>query len=208
MNSISTLHFLVKSTSGVTTDKFLIKDLTGTSGRLDIIFRCVLAAFSFGINNICFHTVLHGPPNAPKAVEFDGNQLETLPIDEIGMAKLFQSFLQPGVSNLPKGVMITKTSFVQLTQKLGQKGPLFLLKEGATPIQEYINDNLENISSNSSLNFVLSDSVDLERNEEDFLINTLYAIPISLGANSYLASHCIIFLLMKMKQHNIWNSEA
>lgn len=204
MYSIPALHFLVKSTSGLTTDKFLIKDLTGTSGRLDIIFRCVLAAFSFGLHNIFFHTVLHGPPDPPKAVEFDGNQLDVLPVDEIEMAKLFQLFLKPGVSSLPQGIKMSTTSFVQVIKNLAQDGPLFLLKEGATPIQEYINNNLERISSKSSLNFILSDSVDLECDEEEYLINHLDAIPISLGAESYLASHCIIFLLMKMKQHGFW----
>ena len=196
MPSIINFHFLVKSTKGVTTNKFLIKDLTGTSGRLDIIFRCIQATFSFGYKNIIFHTVLCGPPNPPKSLDFIGNQLKDLPLDEIRMARLFQGILK---GSQFEGISITDKSFLQLASELTQIGPIVLLQEDSLPYSDYLNE-LNKVKENiESLTFILSDHIDLEPSEKDLLRNKLGATLISLGSESYLASHCIIFLLMKLK---------
>lgn len=191
----------MKSTNGITSHKFLIKDLTGTSGRLDIIFRCILAAFSFGKGNIFFHTVLCGPPNPPKSLEFIGNQLDALPIDEIRMAKQFQNLLDSNQKDHVKGITLATKSFLNLASELAQKGPLLLLQENSLPIWEYLNEIKEKKTKISSLIFVLSDHIDLDPDEKEFLMKQLGAIPVGLGSQSYLASHCITFLLMELKKY-------
>ncbi|NVM30084.1 MAG: hypothetical protein HWN65_14670 [Candidatus Helarchaeota archaeon] len=192
------LHFLVKSTKGVTSNKFLIKDLTGTSGRLDIIFRCLLAAFSFGSRNIFFHAVLNGPPNPPKALTFNGNRVGELPIDEIGMAHLFQTLLDPTKPLQKEGITLVHRSFLDLASELAQEGPVFLLKENFPPFKESLVDLQKEKHAIHSIIFILSDHIDLEPQEEEFLINKLQATRVNLGSRSYLASHSIIFLLMKL----------
>ena len=59
-------HFYVKSHAKTSPD-INLKDLPGSAGRLDIVARCINAAFwlSYGIRkNVVFHTILHGEPNA------------------------------------------------------------------------------------------------------------------------------------------------
>ncbi|MHA1264296.1 MAG: hypothetical protein ACTSRS_03595 [Candidatus Helarchaeota archaeon] len=186
----------MKSTKGVTSDRFLIKDLTGTTGRLDIIFRCILAAFIFGKRNIFFHTTLHGPPNPPITFEFNGNKLENLPLDEIRMARLFQTLLHPTNPPFYKGIIRSRKPFFEIATELSQLGPLFLLKESAPSFQ----DILTSLPPASIFTFILSDFVDLQPSEERLLIKELHARPISLSLTSYLASHCIIFVLMHLRK--------
>jgi tRNA (pseudouridine54-N1)-methyltransferase len=178
----------------------LIRDLTGTSGRLDIICRCLLGAFSFGYQNTFFHTVLNGPPIPPKAVEFIGNFLDPLPPDEIGVAKLFQALLMPLDSNHYKGILLTTKSFLEVSSALAQQGPLFLLQENAAPLRDQLEPFAKSESAFESVTFVLGDHFDLTKEENRFLLEELEAIPVSLGAESYLASHCIVFVMMELKK--------
>ncbi|HUX98807.1 MAG TPA: hypothetical protein VMV49_04590 [Candidatus Deferrimicrobium sp.] len=190
----------MKSTDGVTSNKFSTKNLTSTSGRLDIIFRCLLAAFSFDYTNIIFHTVLNGPPNPPKALKFVGNQIDPLPIDEIGMAQLFQMILDPNNSKQLEGVYLTNSAFLQVAQELAQEGPLILLQEKTLPLQDYFNELKNKVINLDSIIFILGDSLDLKNDELEFLVKELNAIPVTLGSQSYLASHCIVFVLMELEK--------
>jgi tRNA (pseudouridine54-N1)-methyltransferase len=192
----------VKSTKGVTSPKFLIRDLAGTSGRLDIICRCLLGAFSFGYQDIFFHTVLNGPPAPPKAIEFFGNFLEPLPSDEIGVAKLFQALLVPQIGEYSKGIRVTSASFLEVSSALAQQGPLFLLQEKVAPLRERLATFAKSKAALESVSFVLGDHLDLTEEENRFLKEELEAIPVSLGAESYLASHCIVFVLMELQKFN------
>ena len=192
----------MKSTKGLTSNEFLIKDLTGTSGRLDIICRCLLATFSFGYYDIFFHTVLCGPPSPPKSVEFIGNLMEPLPSDELGVAKLFQILLNSQDTEQLKGIVLAKKSFFQLASELAQEGILFLLRETAVPFQEQLRQLDSSKAENQSLSFILGDHVDLTYQECEFLIENLGATGVSLGPQSYLASHCIIYVLMELKKRN------
>jgi len=198
--SIFQIHFLVKSTRGITSNKFSIKDLAGTSGRLDIICRCLLATVSFGYQNIFFHTVLYGPPSPPKSIEFIGNIIKPLPSDEIRVAKLFQTLLNPQNTAQIKGIIVRNKSFAQIASELAQDGQLLLLQEKGLQLWEQLSKLDEPQFENQSLSFVLGDHVDLTSQEIEFLIEQLRAIPVSLGTQSYLASHCIIYSLIELKK--------
>lgn len=182
----------------MTTHKFLLKDITGTSGRLDIICRCLIAAFSLGYEEIEFHTVLHGPPNPPVALEFDGSILKALPHDEISLARLLQQLLDPKAS-IPLGIQRSKKTFINIVQDLRTRGPVLLLKEG----YPHISLALERLSRikpiPKALSFVLSDLIDLTSEEEAILISELECQPVGLGRQSYLASHCIILLRLALQ---------
>ncbi len=167
---------------------------------MDIIFRCLLAAFTFGPQHISFHAVLNGPPDPPKTVSFEGAELDPLPIDEIQVAKLFQQILDPDQLSQHAGISITAKSFRAMATSLSAKGKLFLLKENAEQFQTHLPHVLAGEDAGPAMIFVLGDHMDLEQEEEDFLIEKQGAIPISLGTKSYLASHCIAFLLMALKK--------
>ncbi|MHA1276088.1 MAG: hypothetical protein ACTSQ8_02775 [Candidatus Helarchaeota archaeon] len=194
---IPLLHFLIKSTKGITSNEFLIQNLPGSSGRLDIVLRCILAAFTFGTQGIYIHSILNGPPSPPKAIHFTGEQLHELPIDEIEMAKLFREILDPTNPIQKAGISITADSFLDTAANLGKIGTLFLLKEDA-PLFNY---HFVEEKKGTTTSFILSDHLNLEAAEENYLINELGATPINLGPKSYLASHCIIFLLMELQNY-------
>jgi tRNA pseudouridine-54 N-methylase len=145
--------------------------------------------------------VLNGPPDPPIALTFVGNQMEPLPLDEIGIAQLFQRILDPNPTRI-KGISLTKKSFLQVAQELAQAGRLLLLQENTRPLWDYL-DTLKNQDLDfESIAFILGDSLDLKKEEEELLLNDLGALPVSFGLHSYLASHCIIFTLMELKKIN------
>ena len=102
--------------------------------------------------------------------------------------------------NSVKGISVSNHTFLQVAENLSKKGPLILLKEGAPMFSQYLADNTGELLDQSSLTFVLSDYVDLELDEEDYILNKLKATTIGFGTQSYLASHCIVFLLMEWRR--------
>jgi tRNA pseudouridine-54 N-methylase len=136
-------------------------------------------------------------------VSFKGAQLDTLPIDEIRVARLFQTLLDPEHSPQYAGISITAKSFREMAASVSAEGVLFLLTERGDQFQTHLPRVLAGEHAGGAISFVLGDHMDLEREEEDFLIETLGAIPISLGAKSYLASHCIVFLLMTLQKYKV-----
>jgi len=117
------------------------------------------------------------------------------------LARLFQRLLDPQHPASIKGIVVSNTSFLQVAENLSKEGALFLLKEGSPAFPQYLKDNIEGVLDQSSLTFILSDYTDLEQDEEQFFLKNLNATPISLGTQSHLASHCIIFLLLELQKY-------
>lgn len=123
-----------------------------------------------------------------------------LPSDELGVAKLFQTLLTPQSDEYFKGIRITPTSFPDVSSLLAQQGPLFLLQENATPLRNRLATVAKSKGAFESVSFVLGDHLDLTNEENRFLLEELESIPVGLGVESYLASHCIVFVLMELKK--------
>src|SRR5271166_6138726 len=67
-------YFVVIGQNATASDDFLLDDLPGTSGRLDVLLRCVRAAtlFSHGLRrDVVVYLVLGGGPRAPRVLRFD-----------------------------------------------------------------------------------------------------------------------------------------
>ncbi|MBD3227272.1 MAG: hypothetical protein GF329_03710 [Candidatus Lokiarchaeota archaeon] len=65
------LEIIMEAKKARTAPNFLIKDIPGTSGRLDVVMRCFLSTFSFPgeINrDIIFTVVLMGLPDPPQTL--------------------------------------------------------------------------------------------------------------------------------------------
>src|SRR5580700_751427 len=78
---------------------FLLNDLAGTSGRLDVLVRCVRAAMlvSHGLRrDTVVYLVLLGEPSAPKTLRFDGAAARFIRPEERALASLAQKMLGAG----------------------------------------------------------------------------------------------------------------
>ena len=129
--------------------------------------------------------------------------MSPLPADELRVAKLFQTLLDPQNTVQTDGITIANKSFAQVASELAQDGLLFLLQENALQLREQLPQFNDPQFENQSLSFVLGDHVDLTSQETEFLTNQLGAIAVGLGPQSYLASHCIIYVLMELQKMNL-----
>lgn len=89
-------HFVVIGQKATASPGFLLDDLPGTSGRLDLLLRCVRAALlvSHGVRrDTRVYLVLLGGPDAPRTVRIDGAIAEYLRPDERSMATRVQKAL-------------------------------------------------------------------------------------------------------------------
>lgn len=94
-----TRRFVVVGQRAATSDGFLLDDLPGTSGRLDLLLRCVRAALltSHGIRHqVVVYLVLQGPPRGPRTIRIDGSFVRFVRPDERSLAVLAKKILARG----------------------------------------------------------------------------------------------------------------
>jgi tRNA (pseudouridine54-N1)-methyltransferase len=80
-----------------TSPDFLLVDIPGTSGRLDVLLRCLRAALlvSHGLRrDTCVYLVLLGSSDQPRTVRVDGSAAKYLRPDERSLATLLQKVLR------------------------------------------------------------------------------------------------------------------
>ncbi len=183
-------HFYVKS-HAKTTPSINLKDLPGSAGRLDVIARCINAAFwlSYGIRrNVVFHTILHGGPNPPIYIRMEGEKLRKVSPDERNIAIFIKKALErmkedKEIESTP-GIFVSKKNFQQLLEENKDKDFYILDEKGKS---------IERVEISSIPFFFLGDYMDLEDEEKEMLYD-YGAQPISIGEKSYLSSHCIVII--------------
>ena len=167
---------------------FLLRDIPGTSGRLDVICRSALA---------CHLT-------APKesatlfGVLGSGNEAVTLYFstlagfqDEISLARVVQDLVLVYTGyreDLPPEypqITLLNYTFVQLLEHLRPFGPIVYLSDDG--------DDLKTLPLTNNTTFVLGSHVDLGEYERE-LLTQFDAKTVSIGPQKYLSSHCIAYL--------------
>ncbi len=181
--------FLLKSATAHTASDFDLRQVASTSGRLDIISRCIIAAFSGskGLRpDVRFAAVLEGPPHPPLTLETSSDQLTEVPRDEVKVASsIFNAMSTQSVVN---GFTLKRGSFDLAVRILHTpKRPLFYLHEGGEDLESLRGRSFEEIG------FILGDQVGLNAETERFL-DSMRVPRISIGPRSYLSSSCIIFV--------------
>ena len=91
-----TRRFVVIGQQATASPDFSLLDLPGTSGRLDVLLRCVRAALlvSHGLRrDTIVYLVLQGGPDAPRVLRLDGNDIRFVRPDERSLALLVQKAL-------------------------------------------------------------------------------------------------------------------
>ena len=207
-------NFIIVGHRAVTDSNFSLNDLPGSGGRMDILARCINAAFvlSHGIRkDVEVAVLLLGPEEPPKSVRFVGAVLKYLNPDERSTGALIRNALvkhsamktnsnpeQPITSGTFKdeiksspGVYISSTDLKGLLKFYSGKSQIVYLLESAPNISETkigVDDE--------DLTFILSDDKDLTEDEEK-MIRKYSKAEFSVGPEILHSEHCITIV------HNI-----
>lgn len=181
--------FLLKASTAHTAPDFDLRQVASTSGRLDIICRCIQAAFTGpkGIRaDVEFTAVLEGPPHPPLAIKLSSTQLRELPADEETIASWILNSMQPNSGS--NGLLLRRESFEKAVRGIrsSNRSVFYLHEDG---------EDLETLKGRgfSEVGFILGDQVGLDAASERFL--DAQGIPrLSIGPRSYLSSSCIVFV--------------
>jgi tRNA (pseudouridine54-N1)-methyltransferase len=192
--------FFVKSAT-VDLSKFNIKDIPGSSGRLDVISRCILSALFSGsilTKNIQIWTFLD---NYGTYI-FDSNflDIESFPKNEILLAEYFVQL----INKTKKGEKQPETPLKQVKYSnldifgairnfIDLKYKIYVLKENGADFR----DIFSRLSSNDNLLFIVGDQTGNFLNSEELKLMNLTNL--SLGNRSYLASSTIRLIKINLQ---------
>jgi tRNA (pseudouridine54-N1)-methyltransferase len=137
--------FVIIGRTATASSDFLLDDLAGSSGRLDVLTRCVRAALltSHGVRKDAdVFLVLLGGERAPRTVRIQGETAKFLRPDERSLAVLLQKSLAShadddatGFVDLRHGVSLSRGGVVELLPMFEGR-PLYVLSEGAPDVRE------------------------------------------------------------------------
>jgi len=182
-------RFVVVGHRATTSPEFSFEDLSGATGRLDILLRCVNSAFFISHDirrDVEIHLILQGPPNPPRTIRFVGSELKYLNPDERSTAALVRSALiqkSEGEMKSSPGIYVSSRSYSDVTSMLAKQSHLYYLKEDGHDIRRLP-------SFEEDVTFVLGDDMDLTPEEEE-LLEEYEPIKVSLGPTSLHADHCL-----------------
>ena len=181
--------FIIPGHRVVTGGDFSLNDLSGSTGRLDILLRCVNSAFflSNGLRkDVLLYLVLLGPPAPPRAVKFVGSELRYLNPDERSTAALVRTALLrkcgPDWQRSTPGIYCAKKGFAEVAKECaGSEKEFVYLKEDGRDIREM---------RFKEPVFVLGDQYDLTL-EEEALLSAYNPVKLSIGPKPLHSDHCI-----------------
>jgi tRNA (pseudouridine54-N1)-methyltransferase len=146
-------RFVVIGKSAVASDDFLLHDFAGTSGRLDVLARCVRAGLltSHGVrHDACLYLVLLGGPRAPRTVRFTGAHVKYIRPDERNLAVQLKKVLAysddlhaTGFVEVRAGIAVARGGLEPVLAEVGDLTP-YVLEEGAPDIREAPSAGLAN----------------------------------------------------------------
>jgi len=134
-------HFVIIGRKATASDAFLLDDLAGTSGRLDVLLRCIRAAVmvSHGLRqDVVVYLVLHGGPRAPRVLRVSFSATKFLRPDERSLATLVKKALgvdapgeDEGFVQVRPGIAVRRGGLAEVVAELGGARLLVLEPSGA-----------------------------------------------------------------------------
>ena len=106
-----TRSFVVVGQKASASDEFLLDDLPGTSGRLDVLVRCLRATLlsSHGLRRYAIvYLVLLGGPRAPRVVRVDGATAQFIRPDERALGGMVKKVLATHDDDDREGFVLVK----------------------------------------------------------------------------------------------------
>lgn len=193
-------RFIVIGHNAITSGDFSLNDLSGATGRLDVLLRCINSAL-FLSNDLRRDTeinlVLLGPPNPPKTITLMGSDLKRLNPDERSTAAVIKEVLKkPIFGKYVKsgpGIYVSRLNFRDIIAGI-KDSEIIALKEDGTDIRK--------ILFAPPVTFVLSDNQDFS-SDEIKILKDAGAHFVSIGPKSLLASHCITIVHNEMDRKGV-----
>ncbi len=182
------------------TPDFSLNDLPGSAGRLDILCRCITAAFclSHGIRrDVTVYLVLQNQ----LVIRLEGARLKHLNPDERSTGALLQKALRAhqehpeGEIESTAGIFISKGTLSTLLQLVRAQLPIYILHEQGRPIRE--------TELPQDIGFILSDHCDFQPDEEALLKDYPQ---LSLGPLALHADHCIVITHNELDHEQLQSS--
>jgi tRNA (pseudouridine54-N1)-methyltransferase len=139
-------RFVVIGQKADASGAFLPDDLPGTSGRLDVLLRCVRAGllWSHGIReDVTVYLVLCGGARAPRALRIDGSTARFVRPDERSLATLARKALSSradegaeGFVEVRTGIAIARDGLENTLADVGTRAGV-VLEEGAPDLRDF-----------------------------------------------------------------------
>jgi tRNA (pseudouridine54-N1)-methyltransferase len=185
--------FIVVGHKATTSPDFSLEDIPGTSGRLDILCRCINASFviSHGIRkDVNVYLVLLGG-ETPKTLWLKGDVLKHLNPDERTTAALLKKALalvaMAEWTRSTPGIFVRTGGLAELLPDMKEK-KLVYLREDGRDIR-----SVDRSAFKGDLAFILGDHMGMT-SEEESLIDQAGATVVSVGPTSLHADHCIVIV--------------
>ncbi len=187
-------RFVIIGRRATSSADFSLANLPASSGRLDVLVRCLRAALliSHGLRRTTVvYLVLLGTPGAPRAIRVDGATARFLRPDERSLAVLVQKALaQPlqdadheAFTTLRHGIAVAPGGLTAVLADLGP-GARYLLQEGAPDLRDLPLDAPDPV-------FFVGDDLGFDDAARAALAD---AIPVSLGPVSVHAEDAIVLV--------------
>jgi tRNA (pseudouridine54-N1)-methyltransferase len=172
---------------------FSLNDLSGSTGRLDVLLRCVNSAFMLSNNirrDVDLYLVLLGAPQPPKTIRLVGSKLKFLNPDERSTGALVKNALSKnlGVEEIEAtpGIFVCNMGLAGVLARLKSRRIVYVKESGIT---------IDKFKLNSEDAFVLGGQKDLTPDEEAVVLANDNVTKISLGPKSLHSDHCITVIL-------------
>jgi tRNA (pseudouridine54-N1)-methyltransferase len=137
-------RYAIIGSIALASDEFLLDDFPGTSGRLDVLVRCVRAALlhSHGVRrDAVVYLVLLGGPRAPRTLRFEGATAKFVRPDERALATLIKKSLAThadddarGFIEVRPGISVARGS-IEVVLADAPKAKRYLLDENGEDIR-------------------------------------------------------------------------
>jgi tRNA (pseudouridine54-N1)-methyltransferase len=186
-------RFVVIGQKASASDDFSLDDLPGTSGRLDVLLRCVRASLlvSHGLRlDAVVYLLLLGGPCAPRILRIAGAEAKFIRPDERSLATLAKKVLASradagaeGFVEVKPGVALARGGLDAILADVGH-GPRYLLEKGAPDLLEADGHDMGDAS------FFLGDHLGIDAPGRARLL-AAGAVPVGLGPVSLHAEDAI-----------------
>jgi tRNA (pseudouridine54-N1)-methyltransferase len=190
-------RFVVIGRRAIASPGFSLANLPASSGRLDVLLRCLRAALlvSHGLRrDTVVYLVLLGGPDAPRTLRVSGPTARFLRPDERSLAVLVQKALaqplggqvdQAGFTTLRNGIAVAARGLDAVLADLGPATP-YLLEEGAPDLRGVALDGPDPV-------FFLGDDLGLDEATRAALVG-YGVIAASVGPVSVHADDAIVLV--------------
>ncbi|MFX1318928.1 MAG: hypothetical protein ACFE9D_07000 [Promethearchaeota archaeon] len=195
------LYIIVDALRVRTSDEFLIRDVPGTSGRLDVICRILVSAYrtvpTFS-SAIQLDAIFGGPPNPPLRLQVTNVNPEDFPESELECALILKGLLyryrSQSVSQDPNWPQFTITpqDFGQTLEDVIQdKKQVLYLVETGQPLEQV------KLRLNEPIVVILGDDQGLSPAHEKE-VRAKVVQEVSIGTRSLLGSQVISLFLLDL----------